>query len=217
LWILCGLSLGLAVSAAPVPPAEEYFHQGATNYVFGRIKEALTAVESGLEKFQGDPKLKMLEELLKQEQQKQDQQSKEDEKKDQDKKDQDKKDQQSKEDQQKQQQQQDQQKKDGQDKEQQKKSEEGQKPDDKKPEDQQSKEGSADKDKKEADSKQGQKPEGDAGKPDDKDMQAARVIPGQMTPQEAHRLLDAQRAQEQAMIFLPQVRTSRVDRVLKDW
>jgi hypothetical protein len=43
----------------------------------------------------------------------------------------------------------------------------------------------------------------------------ARAMP--MTQQEAQRLLDTLKSEEKAMIFIPQIRTNRPDRVLKDW
>jgi Ca-activated chloride channel homolog len=52
-----------------------------------------------------------------------------------------------------------------------------------------------------------------------KDPQQAgqQMRPMQMTPQQAQQLLDAQKSEERAMIFIPQLRTNRSDRVLKNW
>ena len=56
----------------------------------------------------------------------------------------------------------------------------------------------------------GQKPEEDEGQP-----QTASL--GKMTRRQAQQLLDAQKDEEKAMIFIPQIRTNRTDRVFKDW
>ena len=42
-----------------------------------------------------------------------------------------------------------------------------------------------------------------------------RAMP--MTEQQAMQLLDTQKSEERAMIFIPQGKTNRTDRVLKDW
>ena len=39
----------------------------------------------------------------------------------------------------------------------------------------------------------------------------------QMTPEQAQKLLDAQKSDEKTMIFVPQIKTNRADRVHKDW
>jgi Ca-activated chloride channel family protein len=46
---------------------------------------------------------------------------------------------------------------------------------------------------------------------------AGQARPFTMTPQEAQRLLDTLRNEERPMMFLPQIRTNRSDRVRKDW
>ena len=38
-----------------------------------------------------------------------------------------------------------------------------------------------------------------------------------MTEQQAMQLLDMQKGEERAMIFIPQLKTNRSDRILKDW
>lgn len=144
---------------------------------------------------------KKLEELKQQQQQQQNQdnkENKEDEKKDQQQKDeQQKQEEQKKEDQQKQEQQ-----KQQESEQQKKEQQQQQKPEEKqeqKPQEQQQQQG-----------EKGEKPE------DEKQAaQMARAIP--MTQQEAERLLDSLKAEQKAMIFIPQVRTNRPDRVFKDW
>ena len=43
------------------------------------------------------------------------------------------------------------------------------------------------------------------------------AAPGKMTPQEARRLLDAQKDGERPMIFLPRQTNATPPRILKDW
>jgi len=89
--------------------------------------------------------------------------------------------------------------------------------DGKKPEEQQAKDGSADKDKKNAEAQQGQKPQDDASKPDQDPAQAAKMVPMQMTPQQAEQLLDMHKAEERLLMYTPQLRTNRHSRTAKDW
>src|SRR5262245_37737900 len=68
--------------------AEDYFHGGATNYVFGAKEKAKEQIVTGLQIFPSDPKLNQMLALLKKEeqqkqQQQQQQQSKNDQNKDQ--------------------------------------------------------------------------------------------------------------------------------------
>jgi len=53
-------------------------------------------------------------------------------------------------------------------------------------------------------------PKGQPGEPE-------ASIPGQMTPQEARQLLDAQKDNERTMIFLPSRTNTTTPRILKDW
>ena len=118
LRLLLSLSLLLLASVvARAQSADDFFHDGAVNYLSNNIPMALEVVTNGRAIYPENIKLKKLEELLKQQnqsqqQQQKDEQQKQDEKKDQqskqNQKDEQKQQQQSKEDQQKQ----DQQKKD---------------------------------------------------------------------------------------------------------
>jgi Ca-activated chloride channel homolog len=67
--------LGLAAGLAAAKGVEDYVHGGAALYVQGRLQEASVEVEEGLRKFPGDSRLKALAEQLKamKDQQKQDQ------------------------------------------------------------------------------------------------------------------------------------------------
>jgi Ca-activated chloride channel family protein len=151
---------------------------------------------------------KKLEELKQQQQQQQksdqnkdeNQENKDEQKQDQQKQDQQKQDQQ---------QQQDQQKKEEQEK-QQKEAEEKKKQQEQQQQEQQKKEQEQAK----SQEQQKQDQQGDDQK-EKQQASMARAIP--MTPQEAQRLLDSLKHEEKAMIFIPQIRTNRTDRVLKDW
>lgn len=63
----------------------------------------------------------------------------------------------------------------------------------------------------------GQQKQGQQGEPGDKESAPAAAV-GQMTPQQAMQLLDAQRAEERALIFLPTNATQKASgRVMKNW
>ena len=190
----------------------------------GEWEEAVGSYESALKlnpqdadaKHNLDIVQRKLEELKKQQQQQQSDQSKDDKnKKDEQKDQQSKQDQRQKQDQ-SQQQKQDQQQsqKPDQQKQQQQKDEQKQQ-DQSKPQDQQQAQKPDDK---KADEN---KPQPQPGQKDDKNndpqqaTQAMRAM--QMTPQQAQQLLDAQKAEERAMIFIPQMRTNRQNRAFKDW
>ena len=192
----------------------------------GHWEHSISSYESALKlnpndqdaKFNLELVKKKLEELQKQQQQKQDQskkdpkdqQSKEDQK-DQSKQDQSKPDEQSK---------QDQQSKEDQKKQQEQSKSEQQKPSpEKKPEENQAKEKP---DSKKDEQKQAQSQKSNESKeknPENAEDQAQprKGMMAQMTPQDAQRLLDAQKNEEKTMIFIPKIKTNRTDRVFKDW
>jgi outer membrane biosynthesis protein TonB len=177
---------------AQLAAADDFFNSGAQFYISNNIPLALTNVETGLKIYPDDEKLKKLEELLKQ-QQKQNQQ-------------QQNQSQQSKSDTQKNQQNQNQQspKPDQQNQSDQKK-EDGQKqPPDQKPVDE----------KKDGDQKQAEKSD---DKKDGQDAQGQPVAAGQMTPEEAKRLLDQQKGNEQVLQMKPQAKPPDALHSLKDW
>ncbi len=186
------LSASLLLSAlaahAQLLPAEDFFNRGAQSYISNNIPDALSQVELGLKTYPDDVNLKKLDELLKQKQQQQQKQQ------NQDQKDQS----QSQKDQ-------------SQQKQAQKKSDDQKKPDDEKkdqsgqkPEDQK---------------KDGDKPQPE--KPDDKkgdqagEAQAAKA--GQMKPDEAKRLLDAQKSNEQVLQMKPEAKPQDALHPIKDW
>jgi hypothetical protein len=185
--LLLGISLWLGAESGfgQLKQAEDFFHEGAQDYIFGQKEEAGKAIATGLQYYPGDPQLTAVARLLqKKEQQQQQNQSKQnkDQKQQEQKKDsQDQKDKQNQQQQQQQQAKNDQQKKDEQ----------------KKPQEQQAKQG---KDKKDKEAQANKSDERDKGK--DKG-DGSNMMLAQMTPQQARQLLDAQRDDERALIFQP--------------
>jgi Ca-activated chloride channel family protein len=188
LLLLISVSLLLAGRAARAQTADDFFNGGAQFYISNNIPSALEKVEGGLKIYPDDVKLKKLEELLKQQQQQNQQ--------DQNKQNQSQQ-------QQNQQQQssrknsQDQQKQD-----EQKQNQSGEKKDEaqKQPEQQNS-----------PDEKK------DGGKPDKQDAGGQPVAAGQMTPEEAKRLLDAQKGDERVLQLKPQGKPQDNQKPVKDW
>ena len=192
--ILLSLSLlGLAgrPAAAQLAPADDFFNSGAQSYISNNIPAALQHVEDGLKTYPNDEKLRKLEQLLKQQQQQQqqEQQQKQEQQKQQNQ------------NQQKQQQQSSSQKSE----EQQKQDGEKQKQDEEKKEDGQKQ---PDQQTAAAEKKDGEKPD----KPDE----AQAVKAGEMTPDEAKQLLDAQKGNEQLLQMKPPEKTNPSHPV-KDW
>ncbi|HEY5041841.1 MAG TPA: hypothetical protein VIK53_07545 [Verrucomicrobiae bacterium] len=174
-------------------PADDFFNSGAQFYISNNIPSALEKTENGLKIYPDNEKLKQLEQLLKQQQQQNQQQQ-----------NQQNQSQQSKSDQQKNQQQQDQSSP--------KNSEDQPKPD---------KQNQADQ--KKADEKKQQEQQASAAdqkKAEQEKKQQAEgqpVKPGEMTPEEAKRLLDAQKGDEQVLQFKPQGKPQDYQHPVKDW
>jgi Ca-activated chloride channel homolog len=104
------------------------------------------------------------------------------------------------------------------------------KPQDKQDQSQQNQEQQQDQEKKDQGQQQEQKPSDkqeqsqqqkpDQGQKEDQQKQSGEARPQQsvqMTPEQAQRLLEAVKSDEKVMIFTPQFRTNRNNRVLKDW
>ena len=181
---------------AQLAPAEDFFNSGAQAYISNNIPAALERVEMGLKTYPDDVKLKKLEELLKQKQQQQQQKNQQQQQQNQsqqqksdDQKNQQQNQQQKNSDDQKKQ---DEQKKDSSD---QKKDEQQKQPEQPKPAD---------------DKKNGDKPENQKG-------EGQPVKPGEMTPEEAKRLLDAQKGNEQIFQLKPDGKPRDPNRPVKDW
>lgn len=175
---------------AQLLPADDFFHAGAMAYLSNNVPAALERVTNGLAIYPNDEKLKKLEELLKQQQQQQ--QKNKQQKQDQQKNDQSKKDQQNqKQDQQ--QQNKDKSEQDKQKQEQQKQQQEKKKQD-------------------QAKQQQAKKAEDEKQKDDEQ-----QAVAGQMTPQEAKRLLDAQKNDEVMIPFNRADKPRKRTIPLKDW
>ena len=199
------------------------------------ISEKLKVWEQALKSYEGAVQLsekdqdaiynrdlarKKLEELKQQQQQQQN--NKPDDKKDQDKKDDQQKDQQQKDqkDQQQQEQEKDQQKQEQKKPEDQQSQQQEQKQGDKEEQKQPEQKPGEEKKDQQPESGQQQKQPGDKNENGDQGKEAQqvgqqRLIP--MTQEQAQRLLEAAKNEERIMIFTPQGRTNRSNRVLKDW
>lgn len=57
----------------------------------------------------------------------------------------------------------------------------------------------------------------EGGQPEEPSQTEQQVAPGQMTPEEARRLLDAQRGDEQVLQFRPEGKPKDANRPFKDW
>ena len=181
-------------AGAQLAPAEDFFNSGAQFYISNNIPSALARVEAGLKTFPNDEKLKKLEELLKQQQQQQSQQNQQQNQKQQNQQNQS------------QQQQQKQQSSA-------KNSQDQQKQDQQKQN--QSEQQKAEQQKQQEQQAAAQKKQGD--KQDQQNAEGQPVKPGQMTPEEAKRLLDAQKGDEQVLQWKPQGKPEEQNKPVKDW
>ena len=197
LSLLISLSLLLLSwqkALAQLAPAGDFFDSGAQFYISNNIPQAKEMTEMGLKLYPEDDKLKKLEQLLNQKQQQQQQQQQQQNQQQQQK-------QQSKSDSQKNQQSQNQQQKDSAD--QQKQDAEKQK------QAAQQKGGQQ----KQPDQQKAQGQKRDNEKPDEGQPGQAQ----QMTPDEAKRLLDAQKDGEQILPLKPAEQPRDPLRPVKDW
>src|ERR1019366_7423849 len=192
------LLLSWQPAGAQLAPPDDFFHHGAQLYISNNIPEAKKAVEDGLKFYPDDEKLKKLEELLKQQsqqqqsqqnQQQQNQQDKSQQQKSDDKKDQQQQSQKNSEDQQKQ------------DEQKQKQADQKKKDEEQKQQEQQN--------------QSAQKKDGE--KQDKPEAEGQPVKPGEMTPEEAKRLLEAQKGNEQLLQLKPPEKPRNNSRPVKDW
>ena len=199
--LLISLSLLLLAGSnagAQLAPADDFFHSGAQFYISNNVAQAKSVVEMGRKLYPDDEKLKKLEELLKQQQQQQQQQSQQNQQqqaqqqKSQDQKDQPKQDQKASP----------------------QKSEDQQKAEEQKQKqaDQPQKEAE-----KQADQKKAAAEKKDGEKAEDQPDEVQPVAPGQMTKEEAKRLLDAQKGNEQFLQLKPTDKPRDPRRPVKDW
>ncbi len=180
----------LTLVSAGAQTADDFFHGGAQRFLTNNIPGALEVVTNGLQRFPEDEKLRKLYELLNQQQQQQ--QQNQEQKEQQEQKDDQKQDQQKQDDKQDQQAKNDEQKQ---------------------------KESPDKKDQQKKDEQQAKSDDTSKGKPDEKKQtgEPQQVAAHQMTPQEAKQLLDAQKDDEQVLIFQPQGEPKKRTKPIKDW
>ena len=189
------LLLSWQTVCAQIAPADDYFNSGAQCYISNNIAQAKESVATGLKFYPDDIKLKKLEELLKQQsQQQQQQQNQQNQQSQQNQKQQ----QQSKQNQSQQQSQKNQQ----QQQDQQAQNQSGQEKD-KQQQEQQRQAKSAGK---QSDEKR-----------DDQTGQAQAAKAQEMSPEQAQRLLDAQKGDEQFLQLKPKNPPESPNRPIKDW
>lgn len=212
------MAIGLAANLSAAKSAEDYLHGGASRYIQGRLQEASVEVEEGLRKFPGDARLKALAAQLKamKDQQKQDQgggegQGGEGSQQKQDQKDSSRNQQDQGKDKDKQDQKQDQQKQDA-----------GKDPDKDKQDGGKDKDKGQDKDQgkdeEQPKGKDGQPPKDEPGKDGDTTGQgAAPAPPGQMSKEDAERLLNSYQDDEKREQKNLQRRYRKQMEVEEDW
>jgi hypothetical protein len=191
--LLSLISLSLFSTAALGQSAEDYFHRGAQLYIANKKSDSKQVIETGLQVYPQDPLLNGMAGLLKKEEQEQ-QNQQQPPKQDEQQKDQKKEEQSGQQEQEKQEQQQ-QQKQQGQ-QESQPQPQEGQ------PEQQ-----------------PGEQQTGSENQPAEQNDQNSAAAPGQMTPQQARQLLDAQKQDEKALPVSPANNKEGAPRnqPVKDW
>jgi parvulin-like peptidyl-prolyl isomerase len=198
LRLLISLNLLLLWSWQParaqIMSADDFFHRGAQSYITNNIPKAQEAVDMGLKFHPEDEKLKKLDALLKQQSQQQQQQQQQNQS------------QQQKDKQQSQSQKSDSQKDQSSPKD---------SPDQQKQDEQKQKEAEQ---KKADQEKQQEAQKSSADKPKDEQQgEEQPATPGQMTPEEAKRLLDAQKGNEQLLQMKPAEKPRDNPRPVKDW
>jgi outer membrane biosynthesis protein TonB len=199
LRLLISLNLLLLWSWQParaqLMSADDFFHRGAQSYITNNLPKAQEAVDMGLKFYPQDDKLKKLDALLKQQSQQQQQQQQQNQS------------QQQKDKQQSQSQKSDSQKDQSSSKD---------SPDQQKQDEQKQKEAEQ---KKAEQQKQQEAQKSSANQPKDQQQQGEEqpATPGQMTPEEAKRLLDAQKGNEQLLQMKPENKPRDHQRPAKDW
>lgn len=186
-FLISSSLLWLAICAAHAQSADDFFNGGAQFYISNNIPDALNKVEAGRKIYPDDDKLKKLEELLKQQQQQQQQQQ----------------------NQQKQQNQQNQsqQNKNSQSQQSQSQQNQSQQQQNQQKQNQQN-------------SQQQQQNQQQAQQQNSQNQQNAAQQGMQaqaMTPEEAKRLLDAQKGNEQVLRYQPKGQPQNTNPNIKDW
>ncbi len=181
------VSLLMAWQAACAQTADDFFNSGAHFYISNNIPQALAPVEEGLKRYPDDVKLKKLYELLKQQSQQQSQNNQS---------------------QQNQQNQSQQQKSNSRQKQQQQKQQPSQQNSQQQKQNEQNQSGQKN---------AGQQEQKSGEKQENQNEQGQPVAAGQMTPEEAKRLLDAQKGSEQVLQLKPRGKPENQNQPVKDW
>jgi hypothetical protein len=212
--IIAAISLIIAPLSLTAQTAEDYFHRGAQFYVFGDKEKSKAEIVTGLGKYPTDPQLNQMASLLKKEEQEKQQNKGQQNKSDNDKQNQQKNSQ----DQQSQQ--------DKSQSEQNQNSQANNKQDEKKPDQDQKKENQnqseAKKQKEEEEKKKETAQNQASGEQKDKSdeeakREAAMMAAGEMTPQQAQQLLDAEKDDEQVLRLAPPNKNTSQSRSFKNW
>jgi hypothetical protein len=210
------LSLLLLVMCGTVcaQTADDFFNTGAQSYISNNIPGAKQTVESGLKLYPDDVKLKKLEELLNQQSKSQSQSQSQSQQSQQGQ------------NQQGQNQQKNSQQQQNQDQAQQNQDQKDKQNSDQQQQNQQQKDQSQaqnDQDRQKQQDQQGQKDQdqnADQAKEksdEEAKREAAMMAAGQMTPQQAHQLLDSQKDEEQVLRLAPPNKNTLQNRNFKDW
>ncbi len=191
-YLVMLLLLAWQNAGAQLERADDFFNSGAQLYISNNIPSALEQVENGLKTYPNDVKLKKLEELLKQQQQSQSQQN------------------QQQQNQQNQQSQSNQQQKNQQSQQQQQSQSQQNQQQQNQQQSQQNKE-------KQNQSVQQKQQQDKSGQKGNEEQQASATQGKAMSPEEAKRLLDAQKGDEQVLQWKPQGKLEDQNRPVKDW
>jgi Ca-activated chloride channel homolog len=190
LFLISSSLLWLAAYTAQAQSADDFFNGGAQLYISNNIPDALNKVETGLKSYPDDVKLKKLEELLKQQQQQQNQQNQQN------------------------QQQQNQQNKQNQS--QQNKNSQSQQSQSQQQQNQQKQSQQNQQNSQQQQQNQQQQAQQENGQNKQNATQQAAQAQA-MTPEEAKRLLDAQKGNEQVLRYQPKGQPQNANPAVKDW
>jgi Ca-activated chloride channel family protein len=191
-YLIVFLLLSWQTARAQFAPADVFFDSGAQFYISNNIPSALEKTENGLKIYPDNEKLKKLEALLKQQQKQNQQQQNRQNQSQQQKSQQNSNGQKNQQQQNQQQNSQAQQKPEGQ-----KQNQSAQK--------------------KDGQQKQSEQQKSSAQKQENQNAEGQPVQPGQMTPEEAKRLLDSQKGGEQVLQLKPQGKPENPNQPVKDW
>jgi len=184
----------LANRPACAQSALDYFNTGAQFYISNNVPTAKSIVDQGLKAYPDDDKLQKLKKLLDQQQQQNQSQSQSQQQQQQQKQDQKNQQNQQKQDQQQQ------------------NSEDKQKQDEQQKEDQKK-----DQDQKQRDQQKQAEQKATEDKQDQDKTNGQPVSVDQMKPEDAKRLLDAQKDNEQFLQLKPKDKADRLQKILPDW